>query len=304
VANTGKAFELLTKDVFEELAKLEGLNVLELTHNKTLIGLSGAEHQIDVYFKFELFGAEHESVIEAKDFQSPVDKPRLMAFVGVLNDLKSARGMFVTRSGFDKGNIYPIAEAQAISLYVLDEHDEPAVGFTLSLLEHFSKVKQIYAEPNAEGSLLAHLHGRPASDWLLYDESGVVQMNFQQLLDQSMAIMESRNVAPGGCVTVRLDKEDLTLYFHTGNAITPRIRCYGVEFERQPIIKHTQSVDIRKTHLLQLVTSDKTFFVLNNGKVCRPGAEMTIPFHFDSVGPSKQDAVEVQVHVRLREPDR
>jgi len=52
MTQSSKAYELLTKTVFEELAKLEGWKTLEITHNKILKSPTGAEHQIDVYMKY------------------------------------------------------------------------------------------------------------------------------------------------------------------------------------------------------------------------------------------------------------
>ena len=60
-------------------------------------------HQIDVYWEFELNGIIYKTVVQAKDWNKPVNKGELLKFREVLNDLPGQpKGIFVTRSGYQK----------------------------------------------------------------------------------------------------------------------------------------------------------------------------------------------------------
>ncbi|CAN5563962.1 hypothetical protein BH10CYA1_BH10CYA1_59750 [soil metagenome] len=177
MTESSKAYERLTKTIFEELAKLEGWKTVEVTHNKILKSPTGVNHQIDVYIRYELLGREQEIVIECKDYQRPVDLPRLMAFIGVVSNLMTVQGLLVTRTGFDKGNIATAAVAHNIGLYILDETDEHSTKFTASLQEHLAQPVQFVLEPSFDPSQLNKLKHVVCEDWLIYDENGILKTN-------------------------------------------------------------------------------------------------------------------------------
>lgn len=300
MTSPGKLFELKTKEVFEGLARLDGLKILDIKHDVKIVGLSGAEHQIDVYIRFELFGQENQTVVEAKDFQSPVDKPRLMTFVGVLQDLPGRpNGMFVTRSGFDSGNIYPIAKAHNVGLYVLEEWAGQGPSFKLSVIQHFAALKHLALAEGANEVLLEEFNGKRAAELLLYDELGVLRATVQTLLDQAVRFMISSNVPVGQCFSVNLN-DPHALYFHTGDQNEPRVRVLGAVFERQQQISEQEGGN-KLTHLLSLLTGNKQYFVDANGKVWPAGGNMPITFEFPSIGPNGEDVL-VDVITRLPDP--
>jgi hypothetical protein len=67
--NTGRPYESLVKDVFQELLDQTEVKNIKLEKNKIVQGIS-AEHEIDVYWKFESGGIEYETLIQAKDWTS------------------------------------------------------------------------------------------------------------------------------------------------------------------------------------------------------------------------------------------
>jgi hypothetical protein len=78
-----------------------------------------------VYWKFEKSGITYETIVQAKDLQSPVKKGQLIEFKGVLDDLPGQpRGIFVTRTGYQK-SAKTVAIKNGIILYELDERPKP-----------------------------------------------------------------------------------------------------------------------------------------------------------------------------------
>lgn len=117
-----KDYEILIANILRGIANLEGLNNSRVEHNVLMTGLSKASHQIDVYWEFDIGPMTYKTVVQAKGGNKRVDLPTFMTFKGVLDDLEGRpRGMMVTRSGYDKGNIDKVAKAYDIAMFVVDK---------------------------------------------------------------------------------------------------------------------------------------------------------------------------------------
>jgi Restriction endonuclease len=118
--NTGLSYELVVQGIFQAIHKQEEVGNLVVERNKTLKGKT-TSHQIDVYWKFEQAGISYETVVQVKDWKNPVKLGQLIEFKGVLDDLPGQpRGVFVTRTGYQKG-AKQFAAAHDIILYALSE---------------------------------------------------------------------------------------------------------------------------------------------------------------------------------------
>ncbi len=118
--NTGLSYELVVQGIFQAIHNQEQVTNLVVKRNKTLHGKT-TSHQIDVYWKFEQAAITYETIVQAKDWKSAVKKGQLIEFKGVLDDLPGQpRGVFVTRSGYQKG-AKEYAAAHGIILYDLGE---------------------------------------------------------------------------------------------------------------------------------------------------------------------------------------
>jgi Restriction endonuclease len=118
--NTGKPYESLTQQVFDEIVNQDAVKTVQIQRDVVLQGLC-TEHQIDVYWEFELGGISYFNVVEAKDWGRPVDQGEVIQFKGVLDDLPGQpKGIFVTRTGFQSGAI-DFAQKRGIILYELRE---------------------------------------------------------------------------------------------------------------------------------------------------------------------------------------
>lgn len=84
--NTGKQFEILTQHLFSELISQQLVSNVEVQHNVVIQGKL-LSHQIDVYWEFEVADIKYRTVVQAKDWMSPVPQGELLKFKSVLDDL-------------------------------------------------------------------------------------------------------------------------------------------------------------------------------------------------------------------------
>jgi hypothetical protein len=130
--NTGVPYEKLVQGIFQAINDQEKVATIAVEQNKTLRGKIST-HQIDVYWKFQKGGIEHEVIVQAKDWRSAVKQGDLFHFKCVLDDLPNQpRGVFVTRTGYQRG-AKDFAASQGIILYELDE-PPPKKNITITTL--------------------------------------------------------------------------------------------------------------------------------------------------------------------------
>ena len=118
--NTGVEYEVLVKEIFEQILKynLANLKTLKIEHDVYIKGNLGI-HQIDVYWEFEFNGIKYKTVVQAKDWNSNVPQEKILAFNQILQDIPGQpRGIFITKTGYQKG-AKEIAEKLNIVLYEL-----------------------------------------------------------------------------------------------------------------------------------------------------------------------------------------
>src|SRR5271165_577049 len=121
--NSGKRYELLVQEIFHVLLNQNEVENIDVKHNVTLQGKT-TTHQVDVYWEFEKGGIRYRTVVQAKDWATPVVHGELLKFKSVLDDLpQQPRGVFVTRTGYQDG-AKEYAQAHGITLYELSEEPE------------------------------------------------------------------------------------------------------------------------------------------------------------------------------------
>lgn len=101
--NPNIEFERFTQRIYQKLVNNDVLKPTEVKHNKKLKGKSGCEHQIDVYWEYEIAGNLHRVAIECKNYDSLVPVGKVRDFHGVLSDLNNVNGIMVSRRGFQEG---------------------------------------------------------------------------------------------------------------------------------------------------------------------------------------------------------
>lgn len=100
--NPNTEFELLTQKIYQKLVNNDVLKPTKVQHNVKLKGNSGCEHQIDVYWEYEIAGNLHRVAIECKNYNTKVKVGGVRAFYGVLKDLNNVNGIMVSNQGYQK----------------------------------------------------------------------------------------------------------------------------------------------------------------------------------------------------------
>lgn len=84
--NPNTEYEKFAQEIYQGLINAEG-HTIDVKHNIKLMGKSGQEHQIDVYWEYELAGVKQKVAIECKNYNSPVPIGKIRDFHSVLSDL-------------------------------------------------------------------------------------------------------------------------------------------------------------------------------------------------------------------------
>ena len=101
--NLNIEYEKFTQEIYQELVNADVLKITKLQHDVKLKGRSGQEHQIDVYWEYEIAGAKQKVAIECKNYNKNVAIGKVRDFYGVLCDLNNVAGIMVTKVGYQKG---------------------------------------------------------------------------------------------------------------------------------------------------------------------------------------------------------
>lgn len=103
MTNENTEYEKLAQEIYQAISDAEGVKNINVQHNIKLPGKSGCNHQIDVYWEFEMMGIKHCVAIECKNYSSEVSVGKLRDFFGVLHDVGNTTGIFVTKVGYQSG---------------------------------------------------------------------------------------------------------------------------------------------------------------------------------------------------------
>lgn len=101
--NDNTEYEKFTQEIYQTLINVQGIDTIDVKHNVKLLGKSGQEHQIDVYWEYEIAGVKHKVAIECKNYNSEVSIGKVRDFYSVLSDLTNVNGIMVTKVGYQSG---------------------------------------------------------------------------------------------------------------------------------------------------------------------------------------------------------
>ena len=136
-------FELFTQRVYQKLVNNDVVKPTKVEHNVKLQGKSGCEHQIDVYWEYEIAGNKHRVAMECKYYNKRVEKEKVCAFQGVLADLDNVEGIMVTKIGFQKGaKMY--AKQYDISLKELRAPTRDDIVGEITTIFHIDRTRCLY----------------------------------------------------------------------------------------------------------------------------------------------------------------
>jgi hypothetical protein len=265
--NTGKPYEKLTKRIFEAILARQDVKHLRVEHDVPLPGIT-TEHQVDVYWEFEVGGITYRTVVECKDCKKPVGQGVLLSLFGKLQDLPGQpRGVVVTRSGFQKG-AKQYAKAQGIGLYELRAPlDKDWKGFITSV--------------EIKGELLApkvhDVQFKADKQWLLQEMSriGISMADLPRITGMAGALrieredgsvlatlgdIIERHLLPDGVGPPEWREHVFAenAYIATGFPALPRVRLCGVRVLIELVVAFTQNIEVKLEQLVGLILKDVT----------------------------------------------
>ena len=101
--NPNIEYEKFTQEIYQKLLNADAPKATNVQHNVKLKGKSGQEHQIDVYWEYEIAGVKHKVAIECKNYNKAVEIGKVRDFFGALYDLNDVKGIMATKKGYQKG---------------------------------------------------------------------------------------------------------------------------------------------------------------------------------------------------------
>ena len=110
-------FEKITQEIYQEILRKEGIENVDVQHNVKLKGKTGFEHQIDIYWKFQMAGVEHCVIVECKNYSSSITVDKIKVLHATAVDL-DAKALIITKTGYQSG-VVTLAESYKIGLKLL-----------------------------------------------------------------------------------------------------------------------------------------------------------------------------------------
>lgn len=101
--NPNTEYEKFAQEVYQELVAADVVKTTIVKRDIKLKGKSGQEHQIDVYWEYEIADVKHKVAIECKNYKSKVSIKAVRDFYGVLADLNNVTGIMATKIGYQEG---------------------------------------------------------------------------------------------------------------------------------------------------------------------------------------------------------
>lgn len=123
MSKAGEEYEILVKNIYEEILKNEDIDNIKVEHDVKIEGKS-TTHQIDVYWEHRIGNSNFRMIIQAKDWKRPVPQKEVLALAEIVEDLPTGtKGVFISRSGYQEGAI-KVAQAKGIDIYELRQPND------------------------------------------------------------------------------------------------------------------------------------------------------------------------------------
>lgn len=259
-----KEYEILIAKIVEGLAKLQGLSHSIITHNAQVIGVSGASHQIDVLWEFEIGPIKYKVIFQAKHWKDKVTLVAVNTFNGVLRDIADAKGVMITCTGYDKGNIDKVARGFGIELLVLDEHGNlragikgPAMSAKVTLGDIRIGIDNFrFATKEQADAFREYADRVPRETIDFYTRSGK-RSRIGDLTDLIYELARKNDLDRDG-QGVTFQPEEL-IFVRTSPNMEVEIQAIHARISKKEEVLGETSMLI--THILQSATGDQTYYV-------------------------------------------
>ena len=251
MTNDGKAYEALTEQVFTRLLAQSKL-CAKVERDVVIVGKS-TSHQIDVTFEFLAGTMAYRTIVQCKDWSTPVKQEQVLAFHDVLCDIPGQpRGIMISRSGYQEG-ARRVAAHHGIKLYELrPPRDEDWDGLIRSVritgtiyTPRFENVRFCFDEAWAKSELKRL--GIPKLDFDFTLHSGFDRLPLESGGTCDLNAILNQRTPSHECdsTAVHHDFEEAVM-IELPNAPIPRLRVTGVDAE----------ISVRKTEHVVSVSID------------------------------------------------
>ena len=103
---TGKEYEnfvsILQQAILSSEEYIKQKNIV-IEKNKIIKDKNGLDREFDLYWEYELGGLTYKTVIECKDYKSPITVEKIDALIGKIQDIPELKGVFATKTGYQSG---------------------------------------------------------------------------------------------------------------------------------------------------------------------------------------------------------
>jgi Restriction endonuclease len=244
MSNRDKAHEAIVAELVDQINKEDSVQTLVVEPYKNLKGISGATHQLDVYWEVRTGVQTHRYAIQAGQWYKPVSLRDLGRLRKVLNDLQeSPTGIFLASSGFKRG-ARAYAQHHGIDVWIYPFTIETMGDAVTFFVATFEDVAPIFDEEWIEKVLKPKLReGTPVPVNLggtdqrthLFDENCAAKTVREVLHEYYLAEMTE---APPHEICVLFDKPT---YIETGDLAAPMLKVSGINAIFS-LTSHTETV--------------------------------------------------------------
>lgn len=158
--NKGDRLESLVQYVYQTLSDNTNSKII-VERQKKIMGKSGVDHIIDVYYEFSFNNVTHKVIIECKNWNKKVSKEKILTLSSIVDDIPHSVGIIIAPKGFQSG-AKEFAKHQEIIL--ISESDNSL--FTKAIL---SKFNTILPDENIMGEPFWCLMDSKTGNYISYD---------------------------------------------------------------------------------------------------------------------------------------
>ncbi len=120
----GTKYEKYIEKICKSINSYRCFNLIELTQNKKIVGDSGVEHQIDVYWEFVFNSKRYKCIFECKNYENKISKDKIATLDSISHDIQNSIPIIVSTKGFQSG-AQAYAKARGVTPFICRElYDE------------------------------------------------------------------------------------------------------------------------------------------------------------------------------------
>jgi len=122
----GINYEIFVQNLYQALLDSESKGLqknIKIERNKLILDKNGINREFDLYWEYELAGITYKTVIECKDYASPITVEKIDALIGKISDIPYLKPVFATKTGYQSG-AKTKAKGNNIELLIVREQND------------------------------------------------------------------------------------------------------------------------------------------------------------------------------------